>query len=164
MSINIVATVGENREIGKDNRFIWYFNDVFKDIERLTRYHDVLFSESGLELYGKYYPEILQQRRLFVLGDNDFDKHYNVNAYKDPDMLLKKYGETGQKLFILGGYSVFEDFICFADKIYLNEIEDTDFLADTYLTYFEEEKYVKKLIKQTTNCGINCNHSVYERK
>ena len=30
MSINIVATVGENREIGKDNRFIWYFNDVFK--------------------------------------------------------------------------------------------------------------------------------------
>jgi dihydrofolate reductase len=45
MSITIIAAVGENNAIGKDNKLLWHLPDDFKRFKELTSNHYIIMVE-----------------------------------------------------------------------------------------------------------------------
>jgi dihydrofolate reductase len=56
MSITIIAAVGENNAIGKDNKLLWHLPDDFKRFKELTSNHYIIMGRKTFESFPKPLP------------------------------------------------------------------------------------------------------------
>ena len=63
MAINIIAAIGKNNELGKDNDLIWKIKDDLKFFKEKTMGHDIIMGRKTFESL----PRLLQGRRHIVL-------------------------------------------------------------------------------------------------
>ena len=66
-------------------------------------------------------------------------------------------------VFIIGGASLYKQFIDQAKRIYLTEVEATSD-ADVYFPKFVKTKYKKTVLGQNSDNNIDYTHVLYERK
>ena len=76
--------------------------------------------------------------------------------------IAKKYENTLEDVFIIGGESIYNEFINDADNIYLTEI-DKSFKADTFFPTFDKSKYKKEVLSNLKDNDINYKHVLYRR-
>jgi dihydrofolate reductase len=55
MSITIIAAVGENNAIGKDNKLLWHLPDDFKRFKELTSNHYIIMGRTS-KVFPNHYP------------------------------------------------------------------------------------------------------------
>jgi len=142
--ISIIAAIGKNRELGKDNKLLWHIPEDMKRFRELTRGHAVIMGRKTYESIGKPLPNRLnlvlsrspfrQQEGIFI------DKESPCIFVIDLDIALekaKKWEEKNEKpeIFIIGGGKIYEQTIGLADKLYLTKIEGT-FDADTFFPQY----------------------------
>ena len=66
-------------------------------------------------------------------------------------------------VFIIGGASMYKQFIDKADRLYLTEIDNTH-KADVYFPNFDKSLFDKKILGTNSDNGINYTFTLYERK
>jgi dihydrofolate reductase len=66
------------------------------------------------------------------------------------------------EVFIIGGESIYELFLPYADNLYLTEI-DGSHEADTYFPYFDKELYEREIIKSDCYNNVNYSFVLYKR-
>lgn len=71
--ISVIAAIGKNRELGKDNRLLWHISEDFKRFKKLTSGHTVIMGRKTFESLGKP----LQNRTNIVITRNTF---FNFNS------------------------------------------------------------------------------------
>jgi dihydrofolate reductase len=162
--IIIIAAVGLNNEIGKDNRLIW---NIKKDLEFFKKKTSNSIIVMGRATFNSL-PRILPNRKHIVLSTkNDFNKEIddNVEIFNDKDLLIKKCLELSEKqdVFIIGGASLYNIFIDIADKMYITHIEATDKEADTYFPKISEKDWGKTILSRDNETGISFSHVEYKR-
>lgn len=59
MTISIIAAIGPNRELGKDNRLLWHIPGDMKRFKQLTSGHAVIMGRKTFESIGKPLPNRL---------------------------------------------------------------------------------------------------------
>lgn len=157
MSISIIAAVGRNLELGKKNDLIWHFNQDMKFFKETTLGHTVIMGRKTFESLPKALPNRLN---VVITSDKGY-KAENAIVVSSVEEALK-YCENDEA-FIIGGGMIYKEFLPYADKLYLTEIEDSCEDADTYFPSFDKEKYNRTVLKSLYENSIAFSHIIYEK-
>lgn len=143
--IKIIAAIGKNNELGKNNNLIWHLPEDLKFFKAQTTGKTVAMGKNTFNSL----PKKLPNRSHIVLADSeDFNKDtsdvkviFNVNEFV---MECLREAEKDD-VFIIGGASVYNLFINFADELYLTEINATSD-ADVYFPKFDARDFEKEVL------------------
>lgn len=152
--INIIAAVGKNLEIGKDNKLLWRIPNDQKYFKETTINKTVVMGRKTYESMGKP----LKNRKNIVLtrGKLNIDNVEIVNNYKE---ILNREEE----IFIIGGEQIYKKFLPYADNLYLTEINASQ-EADTYFPEFNKDLYEKEILKTEEYNDIEYSFVIYRKK
>ena len=159
MSYTIIAAIGKNRELGKENDLIWHLPNDLKFFKQVTSNHSIIMGRKTFESL----PRMLPNRKHIVLTTSE-NLPSEVEVYKELKQLLERYKDTNEEIFIIGGASIYSQFLEHSDKLYLTEIDEEDKDADVFFPEFDKSNYTSELIKENEDNGIKYKHMVYRRK
>lgn len=149
--ISLIAAVGKNYELGKDNKLIWHFKKDMEYFKEVTTGKTVVMGRKTYESIGRPLPN----RRNIVITSRMLE---GVETVKTVDEILDMHDD----IFIIGGASIYEEFIKYADKIYLTLI-DKEYDADTYFPTFDDNQFEKTVIKEETENDIRLTFALYTK-
>ena len=161
--LSIIVAIAQNGAIGKDNQLLWHISNDLKRFKRITAGHSVIMGKRTL-LSLPSGP--LPKRRNIVLSDKLTDCFGGgcETAYSILDALKKVENET--EVFIIGGGTVYEQFLPLADKLYLT-IAEKDFEADTFfpeINFSEWELIEKEIIRDDSSVDFHYRYETWTRK
>lgn len=159
--ISIIAAIGKNGELGKNNELIWHLSGDLKFFKNVTTNHTVVMGLNTFNSIGK----ILPNRKNVVLTD-DLNKVTNdgVIKYDNIDLLTEKELTNDGENFIIGGASLYNYFYNLADRMYLTLIDAEDLEADAYFPKVNYDDWTKTIIGKKEENGILYTHVLFERK
>ncbi len=108
--VTIIAAVGRNRALGKDNDLIWHLPADLRRFKSLTRGHHVIMGRKTFESLGKPLPK---RTNIIVSRNPDYRAEGCVVVNS-----LKKALEMAQSdpnPFILGGAEIYKQALSMAD-------------------------------------------------
>lgn len=158
-NISIIACVGKNLELGKNNDLIWHLPNDLKYFKKVTSGKTVIMGRRTFESL----PGILPKRRNIVLQLPHESIIPGVEIYNDIPSILEAV-KNEEEAFIIGGASIYKQFLEYADKLYLTEVNEKCLDAEVYFPKFDKRKYRKKLIGQDCDNGVKYIFVIYERR
>lgn len=123
--ITIIAAIGKNRALGKNNQLLWHLPNDLKRFKEVTSGHDVIMGRKTLESLGKPLPD---RHNIVITRNKDYHAPGCTLAHSLRDALKKS---TGEDPFILGGGEIYEQAMDLADILDLTLV-DTAPEADTF--------------------------------
>lgn len=159
MSYTIIAAIGKNRELGKDNNLIWHLPGDLKFFKETTTGHSIIMGRKTLESL----PKLLPNRHHIVLSSSD-NFTSEIEHYKSLKELLNNLKDEEEEFFVIGGSSIYKEFIDIVDKMYLTEIDAECKNADAYFPDFNEEEWEKTILKENEDNNISYKHVLYKKK
>ena len=151
--ISIIAAIGKKRELGYNNSLLWHLKDDMKYFRETTNGHTVVMGRKTFESIEKP----LTNRRNIVITRSTID---GVETTSDIGYILNIAKE--ENVFIIGGSSIYEMFLPYANKLYLTLIDD-DKEADVFFPEFDEKEYKKELIEKKEENNIKYSFVIYEK-
>ena len=157
MELSMIAAIGKNNELGKNNDLIWNIPNDLKFFKEKTVDKTVVMGANTFHSIGKPLP----QRKNIVITHQNIDK---VLIYKSIREFLIDYKNKKEEVFIIGGASIYKEFIDYASKLYLTEIDASDKEADTYFPKFNKQLYEKIILDENEENNIKYTHVLYKKK
>jgi dihydrofolate reductase len=155
--ISIVAAIGKNNELGKDNNLIWHIKEDLQNFKNITMNKYIVM---GTKTYNSL-PKKLEGRKYILLSKNvNFIE--NGLVFHNFESLFEFISRQHEEIMIIGGASIYKLFIPYADKLYLTEI-DSESDADCYFPKFDKTKYVKTILKENISNNLKYKFAIYER-
>lgn len=162
--IKIIAAVGAKLELGKKGGLIWHLPNDLKFFKGQTDGCPIVMGRNTFNSL----PKKLPNRKHYVLTDKmSFNKDVDgVVIFYDFDSLLEEVKQMAktQDVFIVGGASVYKQFLEYADELILTEVKEEDWTADAYFPGFDKNKYDKVYIASGEDKDIKYDHVRYVRK
>ena len=156
--ISIIAAIGENRELGKDNKLIWHLKEDMQYFKEMTMNKKVVM---GLKTYLSL-PGVLKNREYLVLTTT-MKSLPNAQVFHDFDSLLEYLESLEEEVMIIGGASVYKLFLPYADYLYLTEIM-AQAEADAYFPEVKEEEFKLVRKRPAHENNIDFSFNVYEKR
>tara|TARA_X000001036_G_scaffold437080_1_gene481614 strand:+ start:1294 stop:1791 length:498 start_codon:yes stop_codon:yes gene_type:complete len=125
-NITIIAAIGENNELGLDNKLIWNIKEDLKRFKKLTTGHSIIMGRKTFESISKALPGRLN----IVLTKNKNFKFKNVSTASNIHEAIELTKDDEQP-FIIGGSEIYSLFINMAQTMELTRVHDS-FKADTF--------------------------------
>ncbi len=157
MSISIIAAVGKNLELGKNNDLIWHFKVDMRFFKETTTGHTVVMGRKTFESL----PKALPNRRNIVISSNPDYVAEGAEVVTDVNDVYSL--AENDEVFIIGGGKIYSRFINDADKLYLTEIDAAQPSADVYFPSFDKAEYIREVINNFCIDGINFSHVLYSK-
>jgi dihydrofolate reductase len=131
MKVSIIAAIAKNNVIGKDNKLPWNLPADLKHFRELSLGKPVIMGQKTFESIGKPLPNRIN---IVLSLDNNFAPTgcFVVRSIKGA---LEKAGDA-KEVIIMGGASIYEQFLPLADKMYLTLIDET-FEGDAFFPEFD---------------------------
>lgn len=158
MKFKMIAAIGKNLELGKNNDLIWSLPGDLKFFKGVTTGHTVLMGKNTF--YSL--PKVLPNRKNIVITDVDIDND-EIEQFNSLESFYDKYQDSDEIVFVIGGGMMYRQFIDIAEELYLTEIDASDEEAETYFPTFDKEKYEKEIIRSGEDNGITYTHVVYKK-
>ena len=159
MSYSIIAAIGKNRELGKNNDLIWNLPGDLKFFRNVTSGHTIIMGRNTFDSL----PRMLPNRKHIVLTSRS-GLPSEVEVYKELKSILEKYKDSSEELFIIGGASIYELFLEYCDKLYLTEIDASEETASVYFPAFDKNLYEKDILGENEDNGISYKYVLYSKK
>lgn len=154
----IIAAIGKNRELGRDNKLLWSLKGDLKFFKEKTTNHTIIMGRKTFESLGRLLPN---RKHVVISSSNNFPKE--VDVYNNIESLLSHYKDTSEELFIIGGAKIYSEFIDYATKMYLTLV-DGEFDADVYFPMFDESVWTKTVLSENEENGLKYKRVLYEKK
>jgi dihydrofolate reductase len=160
--ISIIVAVSDDWGIGKDNELLWKISEDLKRFKRLTSGNTVIM---GKKTWESLPVRPLPGRKNIVLTDDPREYiESSVTAYSIEDAVSKC--EKGEEIFVIGGGSVYRQFMPIADRLYITHVHKRA-PADVYFPdidlntwrIFEKEEFAA-----SETISIPYTYIIYERK
>ncbi|MBI4990769.1 dihydrofolate reductase [Candidatus Gottesmanbacteria bacterium] len=136
--ISIIAAIGSNRELGKDNKLLWHIPEDFVRFKKITSGHPVIMGRTTYESIGKPLPGRLN---IIVTRNKDYKVEGCAVVNSLEEAIEKAKEKDNDEIFIIGGGQIYEQGIKYADKLYLTIVKGT-FAADTFFPDYSRFKKV----------------------
>ena len=130
-TISLIVAVASNGAIGKDNDLLWYIPDDFKWFKKHTKGSTVVM---GRKTWESLPVRPLPGRINIVISDDPNDKFEGAVMVGSIKEAIDKMSE-GRENFIIGGGSIYGQFLPLAHKFYLTRVH-RDFEADVFFPDF----------------------------
>lgn len=158
-NITLIAAIGKNRELGKDNSLIWHIPGDLKFFrENTTGKHIAM----GMNTF-KSLPKLLPNRKHIVLTRSEVDLGAEVIVVHSVEELLSYISLIKEEVMIIGGAQVYALMLEHADKMLLTEL-DKEYDADVYFPEFSNSEWDKEVISNHYYEDVKYSHVAYTRK
>lgn len=161
--ISIIVALARNRAIGLNGNLIWHLSADLKYFKRVTTGHTVIMGyKTFLSLPNQ---RALPNRRNIIISshlEQAPEGFELVHSIQEAVNMVHDEEET----FVIGGGSIYEQFLPHADKLYLTRI-DKEFEADTYFPYidFDEWNLIDvNVVDEDPQVDFTYRFEVWERK
>lgn len=133
--ITIIAAIGKNGELGKDNELIWHLPNDLKRFKKTTQGHHVIMGRKTFESLGKPLPN----RTTIIITRNP---NYNVDGCITVNSLnaALKAAQADPNPYILGGAEIYRQAIKIADILDLTLV-DANFEADSFFPKIDSSNW-----------------------
>ncbi|HNV62049.1 MAG TPA: dihydrofolate reductase, partial [Candidatus Cloacimonas acidaminovorans] len=129
-----MAAYDLNHLIGKNGKLPWKITEDLKRFKAITMGHPVIMGKNTWNSIGKPLPG---RQNIVLSKDRNFQPQGAIVAHSLEEALKMV---EGQEAYIIGGESVFKQFLPLADKMLITLIH-SEFEGDTYFPYFSEEDW-----------------------
>ena len=160
-NITMIAAVGKNLELGKNNDLIWHFKEDMKFFKENTMGKPIVMGMNTLNSL----PKLLPGRTHIVLTTkNNISLDEQIVVVHTIDELLNYIKKYGKEVMIIGGASVYKQMLEYSDKLILTEIDAEEKDADVYFPKFNKENWNSEVVGTHEENGIKFKDKVYTRK
>lgn len=156
--ISLIAAVGKNNELGLDNHLIFNIPGDLKFFRNTTLGKTVIMGRKTYESIGKPLP-----KRINIVVSNSLKETDGITIINSLEEVLEKYLNSEEEVFIIGGESLYNYFINYAQNIYLTRVY-ANAVADKYFPSFDENNYNQTLLGENKENNLEYKHILYRRK
>lgn len=153
--MNIITSVDRNWAIGKDNQLLISIPEDMKFFKDKTLHKIVIMGKNTLESLPNSKP--LPNRTNIVLTSDKYYKKSDVtichsvqNVIELLSTMIKNGKCSGDDIFVIGGESIFKQFLPYCRKAYITKI-DKEFEADRFFPMNLDKSLNWQVVEQT-NC------------
>ncbi len=153
----IIVAMDKNNLIGKDNHIPWHFPEDLAYFRQVTLDHNVIMGKNTWLSIGK----TLDRRTNIVLSrDPAFHPPGCIICPDIPDALTVIGNETS---FVIGGASVFKQFLPIVGKLYLTRI-DAVFEGDKFFPHIDFTLWILDYYEVlSSQAGVDLKLEVFNR-
>jgi dihydrofolate reductase len=136
--VALIVAVSENGVIGRDNQLPFRLREDLRRFRRLTLHHTIIMGRATWESIGKPLPG----RSSIVLSR---DRSYRapgaaVAATLEEALGMASSGERIDRVFVIGGASVYAAALPVADELFLTRVH-AEVEGDVHFPLFEQEDW-----------------------
>lgn len=154
----MIACISKDGGLGKGNDLLWRFPADQKFFRQTTMGHPVIMGSKTFQSIGKALPG----RENVVLSRSQPEDESVVWVEDRAD--LDEYIQKNDDLkFIIGGASLYEQFLPEAEVIYLTEVDAVK-PADVYFPKFERSSYTVETLSSGEFDGVSYVMKKYQKK
>lgn len=124
--LSMIVAKDKNGVIGKDNELIWHIPEDLAHFKKNTLGKTIVMGRKTYESIGKALPG---RQNIVLTRDGSFIKN-DIYVMRSVQEVLSLLGK-GDEVVIIGGDSIYKQFIDYADMLYVTEI-DKEFEGDTF--------------------------------
>ncbi len=137
--IIIIAAIGKNNELGKNNNLIWKIPGDLKRFKTLTQGHPVIMGYKTFESLGS---RALPGRTNIVMALTETPNgDVNIARSLDEAVAVAKRAPGNNKIFIIGGGAIYKLFLPLADTLNLTIVDKIDDDADVFFPEFDKNDF-----------------------
>ncbi len=156
--LSLIAAVGKNNELGVDNHLIFNIPSDLKFFKNTTIGKTVVMGRKTYESIGKPLP-----KRINIVVSKSLEKTDGIIVINSFEEVLDKYLNSEEEAFIIGGESLYNYFINYAQNIYLTRVNSSA-KADKFFPKFSENDYEQNILGENTENNLEYKHILYRRK
>ena len=153
--ISVIAAIGSNRELGKNNKLLWNIPEEMEHFKTITMSHPVIMGRKTYESIGRPLPGRLN---IVVTKDSKFKPEGVTVAHSIEEAISIGESKDTKEIFFIGGGDIYHQAIKLADKLYLTVVEGK-FDADTYFPNYSD---FKKVLYKREGSFIQYKYTIYE--
>lgn len=135
--ITIIAAIGQNNELGKDNKLIWHLSNDLKRFKALTSGHHIIMGRKTFESFPKALPN---RTNVVITRDTNYQAENAVVVHSIEDALALAKNDT--QPFIIGGGEIYKQSLAFTHKIELTKVHHS-FEADTFFPNLNPDNWIE---------------------
>ena len=142
MKIHLIWAQDKNGGIGKNGKLPWHISEDLQNFKKLTLDSTILM---GRKTWESLPIRPLSNRRNIVLSSK---KVTNVECYTSVEKCIKRLDDDRtDKLFVIGGSTVYRNFIYRADELHITQVDNVIEGIDTFfpVTMLKIKKEFKKI-------------------
>lgn len=159
-NLSLIAAIGKNYELGLDNHLLWHIPEDLAFYKRITWGKNIIMGKKTMESMPS---KAFEGRKAFVLSDTALDTMLDVNSFDNIDNLLNYVKNSSEDFIVVGGASIYKQFIPYVKTMYLTEIDEY-FNADTFFPDFNIDNYDVTLMGEYQNGNLKYVRNKYVRK
>ncbi len=129
--ISIIAAIGKNNELGKDNTLPWRLPADMKHFKEITSGHAVVMGQKTFESIGS---PLAGRRNIVMSKDPSYDTPGTEVAHslEELEKILKNTVPLEEEVFIIGGGQIYKLILEKADRLYITHVLESFPEADTF--------------------------------
>jgi dihydrofolate reductase len=136
--LSLIAVIGKNRELGKDNKLLWHIPGDLPRFRTITTGHPVIMGRKTFESIGALLPD----RTNIVISSHATIEGVTVVSSLEGAIEVAKTSPGSDEIFIIGGGSIFDQAVHLADRLYLTVVDMEAPDADTFFPDYARFSHV----------------------
>lgn len=159
MNLTLIAAISSNQVIGYNQTIPWKIPEDIKYFRETTMGQTIVMGRKTYESIGKPLPG-----RKNIVITSSIKEIRGVQIINSSQELLENIKNIKNEIFIIGGQKVYEEFLPFANKMHITEI-DLKINGDSFFPVWNrsEWKEISRTPKKNTEAKINYSFVVLER-
>lgn len=150
MTINLIAAIGRNGELGVDGGLVWNNRDDMRRFKQLTTDNVVIVGKrtfdgdlGGHRLANRINIVLTTSALNYDVSADDFGKLYYVI---NPATALQLARSFKKDVFVIGGSQIYNIFLPHVEKMYITHVNQSFPEADTYFLFENSEWEIEKKV------------------
>ena len=161
-NITMIAAIGKNNELGKNNDLIWKFKEDMQFFKEQTMGKPMAMGYKTF--YSLRGGKPLPGRKHIILTSRNIEENPQIKIVRSLEELINYIEEYKEEVMIIGGASIYKAMLEYADKLLLTEIDAEDKEADAFFPEFNKEEWNNEILSEHEENNIKYKHLVYKRK
>mgnify|MGYP004472902741 CR=1 FL=1 len=153
--ISIIATIGKNNELAKNKISLWDLPSDLKFFKKITINHTIVMDEDVYNQNNRIF-----SNRYNIVVSNTLKDVSGVEIVKSVEEILKRFKDTQDDVYIIGGKNLFDYFLKYADKVFLTVVDEQKD-ADEYFPILEKNNYEYNILEEIIENNISYKHVLY---
>ncbi len=157
-NLAMIACIGRDGGLGKNNDLLWRFSEDQKFFRNTTMDSIIVMGRKTFISIGRALPG----RENLVLSRSNISAP-DVTVFHDKTELDQYLKSIDSQKFIIGGASLYEMYLSEAETIYLTEV-NAEKPADVFFPSFDRSNYNAEILQTGETDGVSYRIVKYSRK
>lgn len=155
--LSIIACISRNRAIGYQNQLLYHLKSDMARFKELTMGHTIIM---GRKTYESLPHGALPHRHNIVVSRTVTE----IPGCEVCPSLEEAIRHCNEEAFIIGGDSIYEQALPWADRLYITEVEDEPQYADTFFPIIDPSEWEEVEKEMRNENELSFSFLIYERK